>query len=322
MEWTVIYALCRRRTRSPERGVINAMPPTGETYISPGFPRLKAAAGPLLMLSSGFLFAVMDCLIKLLGPSFRVWDIAFYRFGCGMAILFLVFFRRRDMLGGCDRKLLAARGIAGSFSFFAFVLALHLIPISTALVLFYSYPAFSALFAASLFKEKMSGGEIFWVFVTICGVGVFIDARLEGGVFGQAVALIGAAFAGIALATLRKARQTNGSVAIYFYFCLAGVAMSFIPFTFDPRLPASLYESLVLGGIVVISLAAQLLMNQGFHYCRSFEGGLYLTSEVIFVALWGFLFLHDPVTWHSITGGTMILGSMIALGKKAVPAEK
>lgn len=274
------------------------------------------------MLSSGFLFAVMDCLIKLLGPPFRIWDIAFYRFGCGMVILLLMSARNHDIFNANNWKLLAARGIAGSLAFLAFVLALSLIPISTVLVLFYSYPAFAALFSAWLFREKMTGREVFWIFVTICGVGVFIDTRLEGGIFGQIATLIGAGCAGIALTVLKKARETNGSVVIYFYFCLAGATMTFIPFFSDPHLPASSYEWLILGGITGTSLIAQLLMNQGFYYCRSFEGGLFLTSEVMFVALWGFIFLREPITWHSIAGGTMILGSMIALSHGTVPAEK
>jgi drug/metabolite transporter (DMT)-like permease len=289
----------------------------------PNRRRLKtAAAGPLIMLASGLLFGAMDCLIKLLGPSFRAWDIAFYRFGCGMAILVLLFARNRDTFIGNNRKLLTVRGVTGCISFLAFVLALQLIPISTALVLFYSYPAFAALFSALFFQEKMTAVEILWVLVAICGVGVFIDTRLEGGIFGQVVTLVGAAFSGVALSIVKKARETNGPVVIYFYFCLTGAAMTFIPFVSDPHLPASSNEWLILGGIVTTSLAAQLLMNQGFHYCRSFEGGLFLTSELLFVALWGFVFLHDPITWHSITGGTMILGSMIGLSQNTGPAEK
>ena len=39
------------------------------------------------MLGSALMFAVMDGVIKMIGPSFRVWDIAFYRFGFGIVIL-------------------------------------------------------------------------------------------------------------------------------------------------------------------------------------------------------------------------------------------
>jgi drug/metabolite transporter (DMT)-like permease len=271
-----------------------------------------AATGPLLMLSSAFLFAVGDCLIKSLGPPFRVWDIAFYRFGCGMLILLLVFGRNRNLFDGQNRKLLVLRGLAGSLAFLAMVLAIRLIPISTAMMLFYAHPAFAALLSAYVFKEKMAG-QLFWAFVALCGVAVFLDSKLEGGLLGQAISLLGAAFAGLAVVVVRKVRETNGPVSIYFYFCLTGTTLTFLPFISNPQVPASVSEWLTIGSIVTTSLIAQLLMTQGFHYCRSCEGSLLLTSEVLFVALWGFFSLGETLTWRFWVGGTMILGSIVAL---------
>jgi drug/metabolite transporter (DMT)-like permease len=293
-----------------------------ETSFFPQRLRLRgsAAAGPLLMLASGFLFAVMDGLIKVSGSSFRLWDIAFYRFGCGMGILLLIFGWRRNPFAGHNHKFLVLRGIAGSLSFFAVVIAYRLIPISTALVLFYVFPAFAALFSALLFKEKLTK-DLLWALVTVSGVAVVLDTSLEGGLLGQIMSLVGAAFAGIAVAAVKKTRETNGPVIIYLYFCLAGAAMSFVPFVADPQLPASAHEWFIVGGIVATSLIAQLLMNQGFHYCGSFDGGLLLTSEVLFVALWGIIFLHEPVTWHFLAGGSMILVSIIALNRGILLAE-
>jgi drug/metabolite transporter (DMT)-like permease len=48
-------------------------------------------------------------------------------------------------------------------------------------------------------------------------------------------------------------------------------------------------------------------MNQGFFYCRGWEGGLFMSTEVIFTAAVGILFLHEPVTWRFWIGGSMIL---------------
>jgi drug/metabolite transporter (DMT)-like permease len=57
----------------------------------------------------------------------------------------------------------------------------------------------------------------------------------------------------------------------------------------------------------------QLLMNQGFGYCRSWEGGLYMTSEVLLTALAGIMLFGDPVGWRFAAGGTLIIGSTIAI---------
>jgi drug/metabolite transporter (DMT)-like permease len=283
-------------------------------------PRARAAVGPLLMLSAAFLFAVMDCLIKFSGSFLRVWDIAFYRFGCGMVLLFLIFGWRRNPFSGHNHKMLLLRGVAGSLSFLAIALAFTLIPISTALVLFYVFPAFAALFSALFFGERLTK-DLIWIVVALCGVAVILDPRLEGGILGQVMSLVGAAFAGIAVAAVKKARETNGPVIIYLYFCLAGSVISFVPFAAHPQVPNSALEWLVAGGIVGTSLIAQLLMNEGFHYCSSFEGSLLLTAEVFFVASWGIIFLHEPLTLQFCGGGTMILTSIIALNRRIVLAE-
>lgn len=281
--------------------------------------RETGAAGPLLMLAAGFLFAVMDGLIKVSGSSFRVWDIAFYRFGCGMGILLLVYWRRNPF-SGHNHKFLMLRGVAGTLSFFAVVIAYRLIPISTALVLFYVFPAFAALFSMIVFKEKVTK-DVLWIVVTIFGVTIMVDSKLEGGLLGQIASLVGAAFAGIAVAAVKKARETNGPVIIYLYFCLAGAVMSLVPFAADPRMPVSPHDWLIVGGIVGTSLIAQLLMNQGFHYCGSFEGSLLLTSEVFFVACWGIVFLQEPLTWNFLAGATLILVSIVALNRGILLGE-
>jgi drug/metabolite transporter (DMT)-like permease len=283
-------------------------------------PRASAAAGPLLMLSAAFLFAVMDCLIKFSGSFFRVWDIAFYRFGCGMVILLLVAGWRRNPFNGHNNKMLMLRGVAGSLSFFAVALAFTLIPISTALVLFYVFPAFAALFSAVFFGEKLTK-DLLWVLVALCGVAVILDPRMEGGILGQVMSLVGAAFAGVAVAAVKKARETNGPVIIYLYFCLAGAVLSFVPFVADPQIPSSTHEWLVAGAIVGTSLIAQLLMNEGFHYCSSFEGSLLLTIEVFFVASWGIIILHEPLTLKFCGGSALILASIVALNRRIVLAE-
>jgi drug/metabolite transporter (DMT)-like permease len=54
-------------------------------------------------------------------------------------------------------------------------------------------------------------------------------------------------------------------------------------------------------------------MNQGLGYCRSWEGGLYLTSELILTSLAGIVLLGDPVGWRFFVGGALILGSAVIL---------
>ena len=204
---------------------------------NPAVPANSAStAGALLMLAAALLFAVLDGLIKLLGPPFRVWDIAFYRFACGLAILLPILGWKGNPFSGQDRKLLVVRGITGCCAFLALVAAIRLIPISTALVLFFSFPAFAAFFSPLIFKETITRDEILFVIAALGGVAVLFDFSLHTSLLGQALAVLGGGFAGLTVSIIKKLRETNGPVVIYLYFCLLGSLISLpLAYVFSQR---------------------------------------------------------------------------------------
>jgi drug/metabolite transporter (DMT)-like permease len=179
------------------------------------------------------------------------------------------------------------------------------------MVLFFSFPAFAALFSFVLFGEHISIGQIACVLGALLGAAILFDYQLSDNLWGQAAGLTSGIFAGVTVCLIKKLRETNGSAVIYLYFCLLGALITFPAFISDPRLPASGVEWLMIGGIVLAALAAQLLMNQGFRYCRSWEGGLFLTSEVVFTTLLGIMFLGEIFSWRFGYGSMLIVGSAV-----------
>ena len=274
-----------------------------------------AVAGPLFMLSAALLFTMLNVLIKLLGPQFRVWDIGFYRFFGGVVILLAVFGRRSNPYRGHNIRLLIIRGCTGSAAFVCLVTALRLLPISTALVIFYSFPVFSAVFSFFLYGEKISRFEAVCMLAVLLGVGILFDFQLAGGIVGQCFAVAGGVFAGLTVTLIRSLREKNGPVVIYLYFCTMGTVATLPKFVQQPVLPASAVEWAMVLGIILISVTAQLLMNQGFFYCRGWEGGVFMSSEVVFTAIVGIVFLSDPVSWRFWLGGWLVLSSVVALNR-------
>lgn len=273
----------------------------------------STALGLLLMLTSAFMFSVLDILVKMIGPEFRVWDIAFYRWGGSFAIMMLVFGWQGNPFKTQNVKLIIIRSISGCIAFLALTTAIRLIPVSTAMVLFYSFPAFAAIFSYLLFGERISKGEFFCVLAAICGVTILLDFKLGGNFIGYALGFTGGVFAGLTITLIKKLRAKNGPVVIYLYFCLFGMLVAFPPFISNPTIPDSAGDWLMTGGIVFCSIIAQLSMNQGFKYCQSWEGGLFLSGEMIFVAFFGVLYLGEPTTWRFWIGGLLILSSVLLL---------
>jgi len=281
-----------------------------------------SVAGPLFMLSAALLFTLLNLLIKLLGPEYTIWHIGFYRFFGGIIVLLAIFGRHRNLYKGNDIRLLIIRGCTGSIAFIFLVTAVRMLPVSTALVIFYSFPAFAAISSFLIYGERIGKVEIGCITVVVIGIGVLFDFQLTGGLFGQAMALAGGAFAGLTVTLIKTLREKNGPAIIYLYLCTMGALVTFPKFVMNPILPSTPVEWVMILGIILSSVTAQLLMNQGFFYCSGWEGGVFMSSEVIFTAIVGIAFLGDPATWRFWTGGLMIFGSVVALNRLKANGRK
>jgi len=274
-----------------------------------------AVAGPLFMLSAALLFALLNICIKLLGTEFSPWDIAFYRSFGGIVLLQLIFGRRRNIFKGHNMPLLIIRGCVGAVAFLSMVMAIRLLPVSTAMVIFFTYPAFAAVFSFILLKEGINLSETLCLLLVLVGAGILFDFKLAGNITGQAIALLGGVFAGMAMTLIQKLRRDNGSVVIYLYFCTMCAIVTAPKYLMNPTFPDRAVEWVLICGIILSSLTAQLLMNHGFLYCRGWEGGVFMSSEVVFTAVVGITFLGDPASWRFWLGGLLILGSVTLLNR-------
>ena len=273
----------------------------------------SSIVGPLLMLSAAVLFTLMNTLVKLMPQGYTVWHLGFVRCFGGMVVLLIFFANKKNPYKGHNIPLLILRGATGATAFFAVVTAVRILPISTAIVLFYAFPLFAALFGIMIYKEKISLNQAGCMAVLVAGVAVLFDFQLTGNVYGQIMAIAGAVFAGLTVTLIRSLMEKNGPVIIYLYFCTVGTLLTLPKFIMEPIIPTSALEWAMIFGIVVFSVLAQLLMNQGFFFCKGFEGAAYMSGETVFTAIVGILFLNDPVSWRFLIGGILIVGSGLAL---------
>lgn len=273
---------------------------------------LAAHAGPLYMLAAALAFAAMDVLIKVMGASFSTWQIAFYRLFGSTVVLVALYAPRGNPFRGEPVAMLLLRGLVGSGAFVGLALAIRLLPLSTAMVLFYSYPAFAAVLGALLFRERVTAAGMACLAAALVGIAVLLDFRGEGTLAGQAAALGSSLCAGLVAVLVRWLRPRNGPMVIYLYLCAVGSVLTLPAFAAAPRLPVTAGEWALVAALVASSSAGQLLMNEGFLHCSSWEGGLIMTTEVAFAALVGVVFLGDRVGWRLAVGSLLILGSVVA----------
>ncbi len=277
----------------------------------------QRAAGPVLMLAASLLFTLFNLLIKQLGPQYTAWHIGFYRFLGGIIVMGIVFNDHARHFTGVNRRLLIVRGCCGSAAFILLVSAIRLLPVSTAVVIFYVFPAFAALFSFLLYGERIGPLQVGCIAVVLAGVAILLDFRLAGNFWGQLMALIGGVIGGLTITLIRVLREKNGPVVIYFYFCTMGTLVTLPMFIQTPVIPASTAEWIMILGIILFSVGGQLLMNEGFHYCLGCEGSVLMSSEVVFTAACGIILLNDPADWRFWVGGGMILASVVVLNRRS-----
>lgn len=277
-------------------------------------------AGPVLMLLAALLFTIMSVLVKLMPQNYTVWHLGFVRcFGGLMALLISAGFSgrgtRSNPFSGNNIPLLIMRGCVGSIAFFCVVTSVRILPVSTACVLFYAYPVFAALFGFIIYRETINIRQVGCVTLLVAGIVVLFDFNLTGNTYGQIMAIIGALFAGLTVTLIRSLIAKNGPAIIYLYFCTMGTLLTLPAFIMNPLIPASAMEWAMILGIVCTSLGAQLIMNQGFYYCKGWEGAVYMSGETVFTAIVGIMFLNDPASWRFFAGAMLIVGSGLALSK-------
>jgi drug/metabolite transporter (DMT)-like permease len=226
--------------------------------------------------------------------------------------LYAIFGWQQNLFKPVYPKLMLVRGLTGTLAFGCLVLSIRSIPFSTAMAIFYSFPAFAAVFSPLLFGERVSLYEIICLLIALLGVLVLFDLQIEGRPIGLVMGGVAAVLAGLTVAIIKKLREANGSVSIYFYFCLVGSVVCLGPYLAAPTVPDNLTDGAIIGGIVATSIVAQLLMNHGFKYCKSWEGGLYMTSELVFTAVLGIFLLSEAVTNRFWIGAALILISAVA----------
>ena len=269
--------------------------------------------GFILMILSAFFFAVTDIFIKFISPSIGIVQIAFFRFSIGAILLWPMIISTGQSFKGKSTRVLLIRGLTGTAAFFCLLASISMIPLSNAMILFYTFPLFAAFFSFIMFKETFKKIEVLLIVTGAIGIYLLINPSSShtfsiGHIFG----ILAGCFAGLTVVLIRKLREINGSLIIYFYFCIVGGLISF-PFIVVKFNAPGFRQIFLLVILALIFLIAQLLMNQGFKFCKASEGGIILMSEVIFTGIAGVIMFNDLVTGTFLSGSFLIIASGVGL---------
>lgn len=271
-------------------------------------------------LSAG-LFAIVNVTVRLSAPYFTVWHIMFGRSLIGAILMILLSRGITANLLGQDKKTLFLVGIAGVGGLVCLMGSLLLLPLFEALALIYLYPAFSALLSPYLTNDRTEWRD--WLFIATAFTGTLLiiwtgDANFHLQI-GHFIGLLAAFGYGLMLTLIRRVSGKNSPFAPFFYICIVGIAVCWIPVLFqEPAVQFELIGILFLVVIAVLGASGLLAGIKALEYISSTRVGVIGMSELIFGGILGFLIFYEPVTLLDCLGGVIIITSNLLLNIKSI----
>jgi len=279
---------------------------------------LRSTPGALIwVILAPLFYAALSVSAKLAGEHLSVWQVGLGRFAFGLLIVPFIVKALGLSLWGHQRFLLTVRGLCGSVAFLLLVAAFQRIPLSLAMVLFYLYPAFTAILSPWITGEPTV--KIAWLF--ICGA--FIGTSLilwpheaSGALnLGHLFAVVASVLCALTLLLVRRLGRENNIYTLFFFLCLTGTLASLGPLMMQdlPILPGSTTAWLSVAAVAVFSVAAQLTINQALVRIPATIVSVIMTVEVPLVAGFGVLYLDEPLGWRLVVGASLIFSCGVGL---------
>lgn len=262
--------------------------------------------GFLALLGSAFLFASTSALVKLSSAYYSGFAISTMRFivGIVMSAAFLVATRKGFRV--TNRKDWLLRGVYGAVSMIFSYSAIALTSGGRATLLGNTYPVFVAIFAALFFHDRLTKSAVPSLILCTLGSAIVLNDGAGYPTAGDALALLSALFAGLALNHLKRARKTENPFTLYLSPCLFGLPVSTAlvrDFRFDPG-PLAL---VVLTGLVVF--LAQILMTWGYKHVQVARGSRIFYLETLMAIGFGAL-LGERLKPIFFVGGIFIVAGL------------
>ena len=229
-------------------------------------------------------------------------------------------------LWGQQRFFLALRGICGASAFLLMIAAFQLIPLSVAMVLFYLYPAITAIFSRWVTGERTAKAA--WLFIcdAFIGTTVILWPHESSGPLnrGHGFALIGAVLCAFTVLLVRRLGRHNNIYTLFFYLCLTGLLACTVPlltqaFQGAALLPDNTAAWAGVTAVAVFSIVAQLSLNKALSCIQATKVSIIMTAEVPLLALFGVLYLGEPISWRLVVGSVLIFGC--GIGLNLLPAK-
>ena len=278
--------------------------------------------GMLWMAVAGLIFASFMAIVRHVGTSMNPIQVAFMRYGLGMAFM-LPFFLRVNLadLRSARFGLHAVRGILHAIGVMAWFYAMSRIPIAEVTALGFSAPVFATVGAALFLGEKVRARRIIAVVIGLVGAVVILRpgfVELDSGALAMLIAAPIFAIADLISKVLTR-RETGPAVVAYLSVFVTLTIMG--PALYVWRTPTA-EEWVLMITTAGLATLGHLCMVQGVKVAEISAVQPVKFLQLFWAALIGFFaFSEIPGVW-TWAGSAIIVGSVSYIAHREALARK
>jgi DME family drug/metabolite transporter len=255
--------------------------------------------------------------------------VVFYRAFFGAAALGLwMALRRRDLLRvrRADWLLVGGYGVLGVTVFYvAYIYAIVLVGVTTAVVLLYTAPAIVALLAWRFLGESLTGLKLGALALTFVGVilvsGAYDPAHLSGNVLGIVCGVLSAATYALYSIFGKLAHQRRLPLATLLFYTLGIGCLGLLGLLSPAELgapgahPESWAILLMLGTVQTLAPVAAYTIS--LRHLDAGVASIIATLEPVVAGILAFAVLHEPLSGPEVAGAALILLAVGLLQSRA-----
>lgn len=189
------------------------------------------------------------------------------------------------------------------------------IPVSLAILTFYTYPLFTALFNSVANRELPGVVLTLSLLAALCGLAVAVDIKLEGfNKLGVGLALGAAIAAAFVFTMSERLLKDVTSLSVTFHMAVVGTVLSLvILMTVDNTLalPGSTSGWLALGGVLVTFIGFFVCLFSGIERIGAVPTAMIMNLEPIATVFLAIMILNEQLASAQIAGAALVISAII-----------
>ncbi|WP_172330002.1 DMT family transporter [Mangrovicoccus sp. HB161399] len=288
------------------------------------FAKSPTMQGALSSLAAFAIFSTHDVVVKFLGADFAPFQIVFFSVLFGFPVVTIMLMRDRTDGNLIPRYPLwtGLRTVAQVTTSVCVFYAFSVLPMAQTYAILFATPLLITMLAIPLLGEKVGWQRGAAVVAGLLGVMVVLRPGSTELTMGHAAALVGACSGSFAAVIVRKVGRDERNAVLMLYpmvanFLVMGAALPFV------YVPVQVEH---IGGffmMAVLGLSATLLQILAYRTASAVIVAPMQYSQIIWAAVYGFLFFSESLSWNTVLGAAIIIASgiFIVLREDAKPGS-